>query len=171
MLIIVEGPDGSGKTTLIDKITDRHDALIEHHGPYLGEENILHHYVTSLSIALSTNPRLTIMDRCWLSEGIYGPIMRQRNRLGQRQQTALEILAREADACLVFCLPPYTVCEKNWQARLKDEYVQRSDKLKAIYDAYKADYSSWIRRGFASPVILFDYTSETFDSLKGRIKL
>lgn len=168
-LIIFEGPDGAGKTTLADawqrRLTNRIDIVQRrNHGPYLGEVDIAGHYLDDLVLALMLRnaPGAMFMDRSWISEAIYGPVARQCNRIGVPQRRALERVALGACAQVVLCLPPYERCKAAYLARKELEYLPDESQLKRVYDAFKALQTdqlfaaSWC----ALPVNFYDWTQE-----------
>lgn len=162
--IIVEGPDGAGKSTLVGKLAKMFGARVIHHGPYLGERSIAGHYRRSLFRAL-LDPRPIILDRAWQSEPIYGAAARRGAvRVSVHERRALERLAHRCDAVLVVCLPPRDVCERSWRARRGDEYLSRADQLNAVYTGYEqlAAAPPWEQ---SLPVTTYDYTNDSVKDL------
>lgn len=94
-IILIEGIDGSGKTTLANKLQQTMPAArVEHFGyPTTVEEadNYCEVYLKLLRSA--TENEIIIFDRCWMSDEVYGPIMR-----GRRERTDVEILTLEQTA-------------------------------------------------------------------------
>ena len=161
-LLIVEGPDAAGKTTLIDCIEAQLKGHIQvyHHGAYLKESNIAHYYLQSICSALRRDSELVVMDRSWIAEPIYGEVMRNgNNRINKDERYMLEVAARLAGAKIVLCLPPFSVCEQKWSERLDREYPQKSEQLKGIYNGYQNEFQHW-GNGLmhAMPWVHFDYT-------------
>ena len=81
MIVILEGPDGAGKTSLSETLREHlQKSKMTHvvkHGPYNGisPEELCRIYFRSMSHALTYNDHV-ILDRCWLSEPIYGNVYR-----------------------------------------------------------------------------------------------
>lgn len=170
-LLIVEGCDGAGKSTLIKSILDaRPGATFYHCTAYLGEAFITHYYLRPILEAMEDPDGLTIMDRSWLAEGIYGTVMRKgENRIPDTVRMALETLAGRVDTRFVLCLPRFEVCEANWRGRLQNEYINKAEKLWAVHDMYAAAFNDWVSRGFFASATAYDYTVETAKSLIGRV--
>jgi hypothetical protein len=76
-----------------------------------------------------------VLDRCHLSEVIYGPLKRGIDRLGYRYRI-LERLREEYGIRQVVCLPPWDVALDNWKAKT-DEYLKTEDEFNRVYDAYQ----------------------------------
>lgn len=138
-LTILEGPDGGGKTTL----TGRWASQLErqagvtvtrvNHGPYLGTVDLAPKYLAGLMPQRGWH---TLMDRCWLSEHVYGPIVRHANRIGPAEQRALERVALSAQPLVVWCLPSYAACERAYLARRELEYLKDEGQLRRVYDEF-----------------------------------
>lgn len=161
--IIVEGPDGAGKTTLIEALRAKQRwSGVDHHGAYLDETAIARHYLASLYAALVKPKRLQLMDRSWIAEPIYGAVMRGGlNRIQPYQLRMLNRVAMGVSTVVVLCLPPFEACEAAWKDRLEREYPQRAEQLRMIYDGYSNWFEMVKTRNEGAPVILYDYTRYT----------
>jgi hypothetical protein len=162
--IIVEGPDGAGKTTLIEELVKgKRRAEIVHHGAYLGETTIAHRYLEPMVEALKYPERLTVFDRSWLAEPIYGKVMRAGvNRISVAEHRVLSRVALGLGAVTIAVLPSFETCFEVWGNRTAIEYPQKKEQLRAIYDAY----AEWFQEAVetptsetsASPVVKYDHT-------------
>jgi predicted ATPase len=88
MIIILEGPDGSGKTTLAKKLVSQTGFKYIHKSyPKTQEEmdNMTQDYLD----LINTGDNM-IIDRSWYSEIVYGPILRSRSNVSQEQALMLE---------------------------------------------------------------------------------
>lgn len=132
-LVIFEGPDGAGKTTLARAVRDAlGDAVLTHHGPYpevaYGDE-LAELYMRSVS-----GTRDVVLDRCWVSEAPYGLAFRGGwDRLGRGWRGALDRCA--AGGRVYLCLPPWERVLTNW-SRGADEYLDRQAQLASVYRWY-----------------------------------
>jgi len=152
MLIIVEGPDGAGKSTLARELADASGSTMFHYGAYLGEPVIAPHYFGAVCRALHGED--VVMDRSWYSEPIYGAACRGgADRVSAAELRALELVAAEARAVVVLCLPPFEVCREAWAARRDREYVRLDAQMRTVYDLYAGV------RGWALDTCVYDRTS------------
>lgn len=73
-LIVLDGPDGSGKTTLAKHLVDKYDAMYFHN---IKRKDIWLWHTACLRLAVKHSAhRLVVVDRLWLSECIYGAVYR-----------------------------------------------------------------------------------------------
>lgn len=152
-LTIYEGPDGSGKTTAAKSYAEATGALYIHHGPYQGEELIHEHYVRSMLFAAG-GQRDVVMDRCWLSEPIYGAAFRDgQDRIGPGRARALERLAQCCAVVVVRCLPPWRTVVDNYVQRHGQglEMLDKVEQLAEVYQGYQQLSTSL-------PMVDMDYT-------------
>ena len=127
--VIIEGPDGGGKTTLAEALLKELDLVYHHEGP--PERGGLHDRYSAL---LREN---SVLDRWALSEAVYGSVCRGGSLLTPLELAKLLALARRAGAVSVLCLPPLEVCEAVWEARKRSEYVTSARALREVYEAYR----------------------------------
>lgn len=140
-VIILDGPDGSGKTTLANTLAKDHGFKVVHTGvpdPSLDSQGLFNQYVDSLDEALH-NDQPVVFDRHYLGECIYGPIMRGKSLLSPMQIKLIERVCRARDVKVVICCPRWETVYANWQVK-KNDYVTKPIQLKDIYDCY-ADFA------------------------------
>lgn len=152
--IIIEGPDGAGKTSLAETLTRRYPATRNcHHGamPHLEDVAPIYHQ------ALVSNwPGLTIIDRAWPSERIYGRVYRGgSNRVGDAYRRMLERVALSLGTLEIVCLPPLETCLQSFRERLGTEYLDNEAQLRAVYQ----EYHDYAHRPTSIPRLIYDYTA------------
>lgn len=132
-ILILEGPDGSGKTTLADALVQR-GWVKNHFGPPTSSD-LLHTYAKALYDA-SLSDKNTVFDRLHLGETVYGPILRNRDLLGEVGIRILLRIINGVGGYVVIAMPPYEVAVANWRNRagelFKDDAVYRQ-----VYGAYQ----------------------------------
>lgn len=161
-LVILEGPDGAGKTTLAAKLVAGMigDPHYEHCGPYRDmSDGLPRLYVEAMAPAL-LGLSSVVLDRSWLSEGIYGPIYRGGSRLQPYAVSMLERIAARCETIVVLCLPPLETCLEAWRTRASsgDEYVKAESTMKLIHAAYRSMPTTL-------PTVIYDYTQHSEDAL------
>lgn len=166
MIIILEGPDGGGKTTLAETLRSRlQNNQMTHvvkHGPYKGvtSEDLCKIYFRSMTQALTYDDNV-IMDRSWLSEPVYGYVYRNGvNRIDMPRWRMLERVALSRGADVVQCQPDFEVCANTFISRREDEYLDTIGQLKAVYDEYEQ-----LQQHTCIPVIHYDYTRDALSEL------
>ena len=138
-LTIFEGPDGAGKSFAVSKLAAATGAIVTHHGPYpgMGIRELTYMYTSSMGPAARGESDV-ILDRCWISEPIYGAVFRGTpgGRLSEATVEVLECIAKFAEVRVVLCLPPWETCLANYLARREIEYLNDEKQLKQVYDRY-----------------------------------
>lgn len=100
MIIILEGENKTGKSTLAKKILDRYDfdyvKCSQPKGdPYLEYMNILKR--------IEKTGRNTVIDRFLYGEFVYGPIYRGKSSLSMEQKRNIELKAISLNAIMIYC--------------------------------------------------------------------
>jgi hypothetical protein len=147
--VILEGPDGSGKTTLARRLCHSLKLAYHHEGPPPTNVPALEHYARLLAEA----KRPTLFDRLHLGELVYGPLLRGASRLSNRDVRLLNRIIRGSGSTMVICGPPLETCLRNIRGRnelIKDEAV-----LREAYDRWRSVSDTWpvnsIRYDYSAP--------------------
>lgn len=133
-IVILEGPDGGGKTTLARYLEQHHGFKYIHTGPPRGED-LLEEYGYQLWRA-TYDSQPVVFDRLYLGERIYGPVLRGYDGLGEYGFKLMRRLTKGQGVYEVICLPPYETCFANWQKSHSD-IVKNSHKFVEIYERYQ----------------------------------
>jgi hypothetical protein len=162
-IIILEGCDGSGKTTLANWLRDELGYHIVKTGPPAPGESTFKSYTAALLEAAEAavyNGRRTVFDRLHTGETIYGPLLRGRDTLGIQGRDLIEALIAACGAVVVICAPPWEVLVKGWSG--KDDLLKRESQLRQVNDAYLAEAArlglevyDWTSGGGSLPWSLF----------------
>lgn len=101
MIFIIEGPDGSGKTTLAQKLSKQTGYPVVHRSQPKSEEEklqMLQGYVDAIEAGKNV-----IFDRCWYSEMAYGPVMRDKSVITYPEMYLLEERLAKHGALIIYC--------------------------------------------------------------------
>ena len=152
-MIIIEGVDCSGKSTLAEKLSVKYNAQVTHYSQHENDE-----MMTKAAVGLPGTEE--IVDRFHLSEIPYS--MYFRHTIPRYQSVAdIDLVLRETKCLQIICTPPWNIVKDYWEDRKSDELVQNLEALHSIYMWYR-DKS----QAFSSfPIWKYDYLVTSFDDL------
>lgn len=135
MLFIIEGADGVGKTTFVQKLASelQGPVTILHRGP--PERHPLAEYELELDDYRPGGGRHIICDRWHLGELIYGPVYRGRSRLDEPARVHVELFLRAKGALLIHLDGRVTEMKRRLEKR-GDDYINLGD-LDHLLEAYR----------------------------------
>ena len=158
-VIIIEGPDGGGKTTLAGalQVASRsagmfgHGLSYVHQGPYRGDPLV----DTIRLLERKENRGAVIADRLHIGEQVYGPVYRGKDKLGSAGRRMLERYLLARGTVVVLALPPFAVAHLAWFARKATggEMFPDESGFRAVYDGFARSIRTHL------PVRFFDHTS------------
>lgn len=123
MLIIVEGVDGAGKTTLVNRLAAAipfQDPDIFHTlNPPPGRHPILH-YTHALDTYRPGSGAHRILDRFHWSEAVYSPLRRGLQSMPDHVFRALEDVLLSLGAIVIFCDAPVHIIRRRIESRCRD---------------------------------------------------
>ena len=138
MIIILEGPDGSGKTTLANIIQKQTGYELIHFSNPTSE--IQRTAMFDRYVAAIKGHKNLILDRSWYSEMVYGPILREASCINHYQMYELEKLLAKKGALVIYASADietlWSRCEKRGEDLIKDKV-----KLVNISKAYDRLFS------------------------------
>lgn len=134
MLFIIEGADGSGKTSLAEMLSKQTGYPIIHRSQPKDEEEKARMFDEYLRLASSN--KHAILDRCWYSEMVYGPVMRGTSVLSYPDMYRLETAAKKHGAIIIYCTDKIETLWKRCQSRGED-YIVDKHTYRLIYDGYE----------------------------------
>jgi hypothetical protein len=146
-VIVLEGPDGAGKSTLARRIIE-HDALLTrrrhlmHRGPI--RSDALTEYLRPLNEVVDDAQNgvdsVFVFDRWHVGELIYGPILRGRSRLTDVQAVYIEMVLQSLGCCFLHVSQPIHALEARWEIEPDD--LIKKEQLREIANKYW-EYTFW----------------------------
>ena len=140
-MIILEGADCSGKTTLCEMLTrlSYGQGGIAHQGVYGDHATVVDQ--TRALLAGMEDAMYGICDRLHLGEFAYGPVYRQGSRITPQQSARLEDDMRRqygGDTAVIFCIPPWDIVRAEFVGRRDTEMFgdQRLELMERVHIAF-----------------------------------
>jgi len=159
-VIILEGVDGGGKTTLAQKLSKALDLPMHPRASdsLTGPVKDLYGWTVADMTTWDEQP-LSIYDRHPLiSENIYGPYVRNDVRpgfeMGNPEIAYMRKFLRQ-NALVIICLPPFQVVQENVSADPEGQMPGVVDNLRHIFDCYEMMPLLWPSD---SHIARYDYT-------------
>lgn len=162
-IYVIEGPDGAGKSVLsasLKQVLNLEEN--KHVGPAPDGIPPLDYYSNFLA---KRKGKSGVYDRFALSEVVYDPILRGRDRM-VGQMAKLKHIYQSRGVVQIVCLPPPETCYENWSRDVKlcpeKEFYTDSS---TFYESYATFAWLTLLHGF----ITYDYTEESAFNLLKRL--
>jgi hypothetical protein len=135
-VLVLEGPDHGGKTTLARWLEKEKGFKYVHEGPPPPGRDQLAYYGLQLWRALQSE-KPVVFDRLHLGELTYGPVMRDKDSLGYYGMRLFGRVLGSQPALCVICLPPWSSVVEGWRKRKAKEYLRTEVQLHDVYCRYQ----------------------------------
>lgn len=172
-MIIVEGPDGAGKTTLIDRLRDEFGLEVAPRVVSKDAEAMVDlQRWTEENVGRGFRPEIFDRHRL-ISEPIYGPLLRSTPEPGFDDRVWLINMMYnlyELEPLVIYCLPPFEVCWENVKDDPDNKVVAEPRNYKLLWHAYLNKAVTDIAHRPMN-TFLYDYTlgEEVLTSLLRRV--
>lgn len=136
-MIVVEGPDGAGKTTLVNELSKefglRHGerGTSDHSKLYTVTRRDTY---TALGDAVKGTEQVRIWDRLYYSELVYAKTVGRPVEFNTTEQTYVQRMIEALHCPIIVCLPDYPVVAKN--AGMVEQMDGVNENLVEIYNSY-----------------------------------
>jgi nicotinamide riboside kinase len=135
-LIIIDGPDATGKTTLANAIIKKTPGSQYVHLTYSDSLDMYAYQFNILDQAVKdSKTRLVILDRLWISENIYGTVFRGGSDKNFHEHV-MDILAQKANALYIIALPKTVTSGVKRHKESMDKREEMYDDIKEICQRY-----------------------------------
>lgn len=163
-MIIIEGCDNSGKTTLFNRLRVDLGCLGVINTRPRKEQDVLDAVYHMRELSQLTQ---FVMDR-WspISESIYGPICRDDHMIDEETLEYLDNMLFQMKATVVYCRPPLEVMQATIFDREQMEGV--TDNLTRLYEAYDKRMDNLVSRGIK--VLQYNYVEQDYFELLVKLK-
>jgi hypothetical protein len=134
---ILEGPDGSGKTTLANRLV-KLGYVYRHFAAPTPDEDLFQTYLQATIVAGSSEEPI-VFDRLAHGELVYGPLLRGKSKITLEQLRLLERHRRAVGAMTILCRPGdrEKAAEAWWRLKAKrGELLENGEQYLKVWDAY-----------------------------------
>ena len=161
MIVVLEGPDFAGKSTLAETLQERFNGRILSNGQPPAGVDLSHHYLQQV-IGASGRSELTVFDRLHVGELIYGPIYRGRCLLSVVDVEEIERALDKDGALKLHVDAPDEVLVERFRCPRGDDLVEGEERLISIAREY--------RRILGSPDHLLNWQNLDASAVVSRIQ-
>lgn len=160
-MLIVEGIDGVGKTTLVEHLKSY--GMKKYHFDYDSKNMDL--FTKYMRVLLENDDKL-VLDRSFISEMVYGPVIRNKCKLNIEDYTKLLVAYKNAGAKIIYLTAPKDVLLKRRNNEKSDYAVITNyyEELNRKYDEIM-NYSS----NFIDVIGINTYESNV-EQVRNRVK-
>jgi thymidylate kinase len=140
VIVIFEGPDGAGKSTMIREVQATAEAMgvptsVWHAGPFPQDSDAWREYVLPLTSLSASQDWLVLIDRWHLGELVYGPLLRGVSRLSLDQRSWIEGYLRTFGAVMIHLTA--TVEELARRMANRGDDLIKAEQLPYLKSAYE----------------------------------
>lgn len=158
-MIIIEGMDNSGKTTLVNYLASEIPCeMMRSPGP-----NTPEFLASWVMIMIQRQASLPVLfDRFpVISEAVYGTVLRGKNALDLYGDRTFTVILKALHPLIIYCRPPF---DRILDFEGRDQMVGVKEKALILVDKYDYLMDNMRKEGFT--IITYDYTSQSLTRLE-----
>lgn len=162
-MIIVEGPDNAGKTTLCNTLSRELNKGIIHspnHKDMMSSTEKWFEWIIQ-SLTHPSNAHIIYDRHPLISEQVYGPVLRRHNFFGDGRGAAFYHLLLKSNPLIIYCKPPEENLMDFGDREQLEGVIDNANLLAVAYDAFMHDL--FHHELFNGDVIKYDYTSNSIE--------
>lgn len=158
-MLIVEGPDGAGKSTLVNTLKKELGLIV---GERATKDRDKLYKVTrqdtytALGAAVKGDEPVRIWDRLFFSEMVYAPVVGRECEFSERESVFIRRVMNAMGCPIIICMPPFEVVRKNVEGTHQMTGV--AENLDKICAHYREGGTS-LYGGCVGQLMWYDYTS------------
>jgi len=156
MIIIIEGPDGAGKSMLAKQLAEQTGFTILHRHQVSSDEaksEMMEQYLDVILRAGYTGQGF-ILDRCWYSEYVYGNVFGDPHVISKEAILNIEVKLARVGALIIYCTGDKDVLWGRCIAR-GENYISTKLQYNEIYGRY---VDLFYKEKHLIPVVSYEYT-------------
>lgn len=134
-IIILDGPDASGKTTLANKLLEKYEGTYIHATYKFSKKMPIYHAAILRKALKLSKSRLVIIDRLHISEYIYAKVFRGGTPWPEVFRM-FNSFCREMNIPIILCVPETVERGLIWFAKAKETRVEMYKDIKEIIQEY-----------------------------------
>lgn len=147
-VIVLEGPDGAGKTTLAEHLVKKYGGVYVHR-TWSPEMNVWDHHTEALKIAHEKSyQELVVIDRLWPSEYIYGRVFRGSSQYPAWAARSMDRVLLRLCAQTICCIPK----DVDYVVKMHAEKKKRNEEMFPSVREVATRYLDWWTGSVIRPI-------------------
>jgi thymidylate kinase len=143
-LIVIDGSDGTGKTTLAKYFVEKYGAAWLHQSYRFSKKMFTYHTAVLLNAINLAKTKLVIIDRLWMSEDVYGGVYRNGTAWPLEGRFIDQVLLKHCAVQIIATMDPAVYTERFYKlvsmGRAEQYTTKPRDVAQKYYDLYHGKF-------------------------------